>query len=133
MSSNSLDVDWRLRLAALESLRRLTERAGGVITREQMTAGFEFDGERVPFALRARGIWKPARLGTNGAALSITTASIRRGVTPRYDDQIASDDGWFEYRYQGTDPRASDNRAVRRARELGRPLIYFLWSRAGAV
>ncbi len=90
-----------------------------------MTAGFDFEGDRVPFALRARGIWKPALLGRDGAALSITTASIRRGVTPRYDDQIGSDDNWFEYRYQGNDPQASDNRAVRRAHILGRPLIYF--------
>jgi putative restriction endonuclease len=125
MPPASLDIDWRLRLAAFDALRRLTESEGWIITREQMTAGFEFDGERVPFALRARGIWKPARLGTSGAALSITTASIRRGVTPRYDDQIASDHEWFEYRYQGTDPKAADNRAVRRAWELGRPLIYF--------
>jgi putative restriction endonuclease len=89
-----------------------------------MTEGFEFEGDRIPFALRARGIWKPGRLGAEGAALSITTASIRRGVTPRYDDQIASDD-WFEYRYQGTDPNAADNRAVRQAHRLGLPLIYF--------
>jgi len=125
MPPPSLDLDWRLRLAALDALRRITDRSGGVVMREQITAGFVFEGEPVPFALRARGIWKPARLGVGGAALSISTASIRRGVTPRYDDQIASDDGWFEYRYQGTDPRAADNRAVRRAWELGRPLIYF--------
>ncbi len=103
----------------------MTDRTGGVVAREQMTAGFDFEGERIPLALRARGIWKPARLGANGAALSITTAAIRRGVPPRYDDQIASDDDWFEYRYQGSDPNAADNRAVRRAYELGRPLIYF--------
>jgi putative restriction endonuclease len=121
----SLDLDWRLRLAALESLRRTTDRTGGVITREQMTHGFDYEGVRVPFALRARGIWKPGLLGSDGAALSLTTASIRRGVPPRYDDQIASDDEWFEYRYQGTDPMAADNRAVRRVHELRRPLIYF--------
>ena len=90
-----------------------------------MTDGFEFEGTRIPLALQARGIWKPRQLGPQGAALSITTASVRPGVTPRYDDQIASDEGWFEYRYQGTDPEAADNRAVRRAMELGRPLIYF--------
>lgn len=94
------------------------------MTREQMAAGFEFEGEPVPLALQARGIWKPGRLGPRGAALSITTASVRAGGKPRYDDQIGSD-GWFEYRYQGTDPNAADNRAVRRAMELGRPLIYF--------
>ena len=95
------------------------------MSRGQMTAGFDFEGVRVPFALQARGIWKPALSGAGGAVLSITTAAIRRGVRPRYDDQIASEDGWFEYRYQGTDPQAADNRAVRRAADLGRPLIYF--------
>lgn len=121
----SLDLDWRLRLTAFDALRKLTEPTGGIIKREAMTAGFQFEGERIPFALQARGIWKPALLGKDGAALSLTTASIRRGVTPRYDDQIGSDAGWFEYRYQGTDPKAADNRAVRRGRELGRPLMYF--------
>jgi len=125
MSGIPLDLDWRLRLAALDAVRRVTSTSGGVMTRPQMTAGFEFEGERVPLALQAKGIWKPGRLGSNGAALSITTASVRPGVTPRYDDQLASDDGWFEYRYQGTDPNAADNRAVRRAFELKRPLIYF--------
>lgn len=123
--STSLDLDWQLRLAALDAVRKATAVSGGVMTRDQMTEGFQFEGERIPLALKARGIWKPARLGPTGAALSITTASIRPGVTPRYDDQIASDEGWFEYRYQGTDPNAADNRAVRRAMELGRPLIYF--------
>lgn len=125
MSSAALDPDWRLRLAAMDAVRRVTSVSGGVMTRAQMTEGFEFEGKRTALALQARGIWKPGSLGADGAALSITTASIRPGVTPRYDDQIASDDGWFEYRYQGADPRAADNRAVRRAFELGRPLIYF--------
>ena len=125
MPPTALALDWQLRLAAFDALRRLTEPAGGIVTREQMTAGFEFEGERIPFALQARGIWKPGRLGSSGAALSITTASIRRGVTPRYDDQIGSDRDWLEYRYQGTDPKAADNRAVRQAFEVGRPLIYF--------
>lgn len=125
MALSSLDLDWRLRLAALEAVRRAKAMSGGVMTRAQMTEGFEFEGERVPLALKARGIWKPGRLGREGAALSITTASVRAGVTPRYDDQIASDNDWFEYRYQGEDRNASDNRAVRQAFRLGRPLIYF--------
>jgi putative restriction endonuclease len=125
MTATSLDLDWRLRLAALDAVRRATIASGGVMTRAQMTAGFEFDGERIPLSIEMRGIWKPGRLGRDGAALSIYTASVKPGVKPKYDDQIASADGWFEYRYQGTDPDASDNRAVRRAFELGRPLIYF--------
>lgn len=119
------DLDARLRLTAFDALRTLTAPTGGIISRNQMTEGFDFEGSRVPFALKPRGIWKPGVLGGSGAALSLTTASIRKGVTPRYDDQVASDDGWFEYRYQGTDPQAPDNRAVRRAWEANLPLIYF--------
>lgn len=125
MPAQQASQDARLRIAAFESLRKLVEPSGGVIKRDDMTAGFSFEGGLVPYALRARGIWKPGVLGPHGAALSLTTASIRKGTKPRYDDQVASDEGWFEYRYQGTDPNASDNRAVRRALEAKLPLIYF--------
>jgi putative restriction endonuclease len=125
MPTPTADLDSYLRVAAFDALRRVTEPGGGVISRERMTAGFAFEGGQIPFALRARGIWKPGILGPDGAALSLTTASIRKGTKPRYDDQVASDEGWFQYRYQGTDPKASDNRAVRRAFEMKLPLIYF--------
>ena len=82
MPSGSLDQDRQLRLAAFDALRRITEPTGGVVRREQMTVGFTSEGNRVPFALRARGMWKPALLRRDGAAFSITAASIRRGVTP---------------------------------------------------
>ena len=117
-----LDLDWQIRLAAFDALRRLSET--GVVSRKQMTDGFEFQGTRIPFALKARGIWRPAEMKLPGAALSLTTATLRRGTKPRYDDQIGGD-GWFEYRYQGTDPSYWDNVAVRRAFELARPVIYF--------
>jgi putative restriction endonuclease len=125
MPRQLLSEDARLRLAAFDALRKIAEPNGGVLTRAEMTTGFLFKGSKIPFALRARGIWKPGVLGSEGAALSLTTASIRKGTQPRYDDQVASDEGWFEYRYQGTDPEASDNRAVRRALEAKLPLIYF--------
>lgn len=124
MPSGSLDQDWQLRLAAFDALRRVTEPTGGVITREQMTAGFDFQGRRVPFGNKPRGIWKPGFMGKEGPALSITTAAVKPNVTPPYDDNIGGE-GWFEYRYQGEDPAAADNRAVRRAMDIGRPLIYF--------
>jgi putative restriction endonuclease len=117
-----LDLDWQIRLKAFAELRRISET--GVVTREQMDEGFDFQGQRIPFALKARGIWRPAALKSLGVALSVTTASLRRGVKPKYDDQIGGE-GWFEYRYQGTDPSDWDNVAVRRAFELQRPLIYF--------
>lgn len=125
MASAFRDLDEHLRSAALVAVRRIATATGGLIARAQMTEGFEFEGERVPFALQARGIWKPGRLGPSGAALSITTASVKPGIPPRYNDTNVSEDGWFQYKYQGHDPNAADNRAVRTAFELGRPLIYF--------
>lgn len=119
------DLDERLRSAALATVRGILNASGGLITRAQMTAGFEFEGERIPFALQARGIWKPGRLGPSGAALSITTASVKPGIPPRYNDSNVSEDGWFQDKYQGTDPNAADNRAVRAAFELRKPVIYF--------
>jgi putative restriction endonuclease len=118
----ALDLDWQIRLKAFDELRRLSE--SGVVTRDQMTAGFDFMGERIPFALKARGIWRPAAMKDPGVALSLTTATLRKGVKPRYDDQIGGE-GWFEYRYQGSNPGDWDNVSVRRAYELNRPVIYF--------
>lgn len=123
--ADSLDRDWRIRLAAMAALHTHMRDGDGTVTREVMTAGFDFEGERIPFANRQVGIWRPQQLrGGIGAALSITTAAARPGVTPRYDDDIGSD-GWFSYRYQGTDPDHWHNRAVRAAMEHRRPLIYF--------
>jgi putative restriction endonuclease len=123
--SDHLDRDWQIRLGAMQALRATCERTGGVVTRSEMSAGFEFAGERIPFANRQVGIWRPKQLARPpGIALSITTVAPKKGMTPRYDDDIGSD-GWFEYRYQGTDPNDWDNRAVRAALEHRRPLIYF--------
>ncbi len=61
-----------------------------------------------------------------GLPLSILTTPPKSGVQPRYIDQAASDDGWFEYSYQDSGPEGSDNVSLRKAMELGRPLIYFL-------
>ena len=122
----SLDRDWQIRLAAFAALGMLTEPTGGVISRDQITAGFTFAGDRIPFALRARGIWKPRQLAESGAALSLTTVAVKEGATPRYDDQVASlEQDFIEYAYQGTNPENADNRAARRAYELRRPVIYF--------
>lgn len=60
MSSPALsDRDSMLRVAAFTALRQIPSAEPGQLSRDQMTAGFEFQGERIAFALRARGIWKP--------------------------------------------------------------------------
>jgi putative restriction endonuclease len=124
MPSTSLDLDWQLRLAALDAVRRATAESGGLMTREQIARGFVFEGDRIPLALEPKGIYKPGILGRDGAALSITTTPPAPGKIPPYDDRIAAD-GWFEYKYQRKGPEAADNRAVRKAFELRRPIIYF--------
>jgi putative restriction endonuclease len=90
-----------------------------------LEAGFDCHGERIPLINRQRGIWRPRQLGADGPALSITTAPPRPGKTPPYDDQVGSEERWFAYRYEKDDPDTWTNRAVRRAMELQRPLIYF--------
>jgi putative restriction endonuclease len=131
MPSDSLDEDWQLRLAAFDALRRITEPTGGIITREQMSLGFSFEGEAIPFAVEQKGIWRPRQLKDPGVALSATTAAVKKGLKPKYDDQIAADTGYFEYKYQGSDPAAWENVALRRALELHRPIIYFYGVRPG--
>lgn len=109
----------------MTALRRIADRNDGVVTNEEREAGFVYQGERVPFANTQRGIWRPKILkGGVGAALSITTSAVRPGRAPKYDDEIGSE-GWFSYRYQGVDPAAWDNRALRAAFEYNRPVIYF--------
>jgi len=120
-----LELDWRLRLAAFDALRRITEPTGGVITRDQMTAGFEFEGSHVPFADRGRGIWRPAFLGPDGAALSVYTSAPKPGRPPPYDDGAASDEGWLAYRYQRSGEDSWGNQALRRAFTRQLPIMYF--------
>ncbi len=122
---SGVDADWELRLAAFAYLTRLRDRSGGLVSLADLEAGFDFRGEHIPLINRYRGIWRPKQLGAEGPALSITTTPPRAGKTPPYDDQVASEDGWFVYRYQGDDPDLWTNRAVRRAMEVQRPLIYF--------
>ena len=131
------DQDARIRLAAFAELARLTQATGGRVTRAQLDAGFEFEGERIRFASppRGRGIWRPRQLQGNGAPLSILTSPTRAGVAPRYLDQIIGpenrQDDWLKYHYQDTDPNGADNVALRTAMKLGCPLIYFIGVQSG--
>jgi putative restriction endonuclease len=103
--------DLELRAAAMSHVAALANRHG-VLTWAQIDNGFVFRGERIRLAGRARGIFKPRQLGDG--ALSVRTPQPREGRVPRYDDQIASDRPWFEYRWMGDDPRndASGHRCI---------------------
>jgi len=83
---------------------------------------FEYDGRRMPLIDRQRGIRKPAGLE---AALAIRTTFTPPGKLPPYADEIGPD-GLQRYKYRGTDPEHPENVALRRARELQLPLIWFV-------
>src|SRR5205823_6280129 len=88
---------------------------------------FEFDGRRVRLIPPRQGIWKPTWLE---CALSIVTTYTAPGEPPPYEDEIG-EDGYPRYKWRGTDPRAYDNVALRRAMKLGKPLMWFIGVRPG--
>jgi len=85
--------------------------------------GFPFRGARVPFLNYQKGIYR-ARVQSGPAALSIQTSS----KSP-YDDEILADGFLYAYRAGAIDQ--PDNRALRVARELQVPLVYFIGTRPG--
>lgn len=85
-------------------------------------SNFEFHGERLPLMDVRRGIRKPASLT---AALAIRTTYTPPGRKPPYEDAIGTD-GLQRYKWQGDDPNHSDNVALRRAKDLQLPLIWFI-------
>lgn len=125
LPSQILDRDWRLRLAAFTRLAELREANGGVdvVSSAELLEGFVFEGERVRLYDPRRGIWKPRQASV---ALSVVTTPAVPGRPAPYDDQLDERTGFFEYKYEGSDPHRATNRAVRDAMHEERPLIYLI-------
>ena len=121
------DFDQRVRAAAFAAMEKLCLQGGGRVSWESINAGFEIDGQKILFANRARGIFKPRQLE---AALSVKTTFPRQGRQPWYRDQIFGDEGQQEYagllRYDLARGGLADptNQALRAAWERRVPLIY---------
>jgi hypothetical protein len=119
--------DAQLRLAAAEHVKRLA--VGNILTSEELRAGFQFEGERIPLINPQRGIFKPRGLEF---VLSVRTVYPRTGARVWYDDQrqvheqIERGREAIEYAFMGSDPNAADNRWLREAGEAQVPLLYFL-------
>ncbi len=118
------DPDWSIRAQAFEALEQLTLTNGSRLPWSTIQAGFECQGERVFFASRALGIFKPKHMT---AALSVKTVVPRGGRSTTYRDQETGFDrttGLFSYDMEaGRDKPA--NEFLRRAMERRAPLIYF--------
>lgn len=109
--------DHKLRLAAFDWLDQQVEiRGDDVLPRSLLEKGFEFGSERIPL-VSPQGIFKPKMLDI---PLSITTAP--KGP---YDDHY-NNEGFFSYRYRGTDINHRDNIGLREAMKANTPLIHFI-------
>lgn len=115
------DLDEELRAATFAFVQRLRERHGGRIPRRELMTGVSLRGERVPIWNYQKGIFKPAALGRDGAALSVQTSA-----DSPYADEHDVDAGHFVYKYRGTDRDHPDNVALRRAMWAQRPLVYLV-------
>jgi putative restriction endonuclease len=122
----SQDLDERLRAAAFAYLDRLRARDGDRISYRDLEA-FEFEDRRVPLIQRMRGIRVVRGLE---AAVSILTTYAARPQDRPYEDTEGLD-GYWRYKWRGTDPEGYDNVALRRAMERGKPLIWFVGAARG--
>lgn len=115
------EVDERLRAAAFAHLDELQLHHPDGAIRSAEINQFMFDGSPMRLIVQT-GIWKPAGLT---AALSIRTTYTPPDQPPPYEDDLGLD-GYVRYKYRGTDPNHSDNRALREALISRAPLIYFV-------
>lgn len=122
------DRDTRMRMAAFECVRKLSE-VHDHLTANELKPGFIFEGERIPLVNPQRGIFKPRQMQF---LLSIKTVFPRPGSRVWYDDQrkvhrqIFEGSEVVEYAFMGRNPEAADNRWLREAFENQIPVIYFL-------
>ncbi len=117
MAVDELDV----RRAAMAYLAQVMERSGGVATRAQLEA-FTYHGEQLKLIDQSRGIRNPRQL--------TATLSILSQPKGPYDD-VETEDGLLRYAYRDGDPDGGDNRKLRRAAELGLPLVLLQGIAAG--
>jgi putative restriction endonuclease len=113
--------DDRLRAAAIEYVRAAESREGGLVSQEELDQ-FTFDGKRISLLQHMRGIRVVAGLE---AALTIRTTYRLKPEERPYEDDVGPD-GYPRYKWRGTDPDAHDNKALRQAMILGKPLIWFI-------
>lgn len=102
-----------VRHAAMSYVATHANAHGGVVTRRELEA-FTFAGERLPLIDQSRGIRNPAAL--------TATLSILSQPNGPYDD-VETPDGLLRYAYRTGPVDAGDNRKLRRAAELGYPVI----------
>ena len=121
-------MDDEMRSAAFATIRHLMATRAH-LTNNDVKAGFQFRGERVPFINQQQGIFKPRQMQY---LLSIRTVYPRSGRRVWYDDQrqvhqqIFDGHDVIDYAFMKNNPDAFQNRWLREAMENRTPVIYFL-------
>lgn len=114
-------IDAELRAATFALVRGLRDRWDGRIPRDALADGVILRGQRAPIWNYQKGIFKPAILGRDGAALSVQTS-----IDSPYADHHDPGAGHIVYKYRGTDPAHPDNVALRAAMWRQLPLLYLV-------
>ncbi len=135
------DPDEAIRAAAFAALDQLVLTHGPRLPWSAVDRGFRFGGEKVHFAGRARGIFKPRQMS---AALSIKTVAPRAGRRIWYRDQVGNNPpepdepprspsprpdyrtGLLAYDLARRGRQDSTNLALDEARRRCAPLVYFV-------
>lgn len=114
--------DNKIRVAAFDRLAILCRVFGDDIPWAAIADGFSVSGEKILFANKAVGIFKPRQMGRG--AISIKTTRPRHGRVNVYADKEGAD-GDFIYSLQGDDPNNHYNRALAESMLDQTPIIYF--------
>jgi putative restriction endonuclease len=101
----------------LDALKRKRD----VVTQAELEA-FEFQGRRLSLLQHMRGIRVVSGLP---AALTIRTTYRKDPSDLPYADEVGPD-GYYRYKWQGSNPDAYDNVALRTAMNQGKPLAWFI-------
>ena len=123
LTSTRAPSDLEMRLAAAGTLARLAQIYRDAVPWHEMVKGFPFGGDRILFANRAVGIFKPRQMNR---VLSIRTVVPRAGRGVQYSDQETdgSAHGMWVYDMRDLDPAHHQNQWLKTAWMEGLPLIY---------
>lgn len=91
-------------------------------TRDDLSR-FEFGGNSYRLIGPYTGIWKVSSL--SDSAIAISTAYVPDGQKRPYEDGEGVD-GLQRYKWRGTDPNQSDNRALRRTMQRRLPMLWLV-------
>ncbi len=115
----------QIRAAAGLAIQKLIRDKGdNVFTWAEINNGFEVAGNKIHFATKAAGIFKPKEL-TDDAALSVKQVRpSRRGRDAPYQDKELNN-GIVSYQLEGTGEETRFNRTLEQAHKKQLPLIFF--------